>query len=90
MAHFIVKDSAAQMPAACWGRYRRVAVLEVEDRVKDDRDVKAISENARGVLRVVETWERLRDGSTERCAFMRALREAQEVAATLNAARGTS
>ena len=88
MAHYIVKDSAAKMPSSCWGRYRRVAVLEVADTVRDDRDVTAISENAKGVLRVVRTWERLRDGTTERCAFMRALREAQDVAEALNAAKG--
>jgi hypothetical protein len=34
MSKFIVASSAAKMPNKCWGRYRRVAVLEVEEGVE--------------------------------------------------------
>ena len=80
---FIVKTSAANMPASCWGRYRRVAVIEVADGVSD---VAMISERARGVVRIVETWERCNVGKQQiRCAYSRALAEAREIAANLNA-----
>lgn len=81
MARYIVKTAAACMPTTCWGTYRRVAVLEVEDRVED---VAMISERARGCVRVVETWERLNVGTTERCAYARALREAEALCDRLN------
>lgn len=80
---YIVKDAAARMPSSCWGRYRRVAVLEVDEGVTD---VKMISDRARGVRRIVQTWERLNVGSTERCAFQVALTKAKALAAELNAA----
>ena len=79
---FIVQSSAACMPSSCWGRYRRVAVLEVQEGV--DR-VKMISPRALGVVRVVRTWEKRSVGSTERCAYRRALQEAQKLAASLAA-----
>lgn len=82
MSHYIVKSAAACMPASCWGRYARVAVLEIEDGVED---VAMISPRARGVLRVVQTWECLHVGRTERCALARALREAECMADELNA-----
>lgn len=79
--HFIVMDSAARMPGTCWGRYRRVAVVEA---VKGTSP-KMISERAIGVVKVVETWEKLNVGTTERCAFERAMAVAREMAAELNA-----
>lgn len=79
--HFIVKESAANMPASCWGRYARLAVIEVQPGVDS---VSMISERARGVVRIVRTWEKLHAGSTSRCARDRALDEAEELAARLN------
>lgn len=73
MSKYIVMSSCAKMPTTCMGRYRRVAVLEIED----DAVPKMISARARGVIRVVETWERLNVGVTERCAYQRALLAAQ-------------
>jgi hypothetical protein len=60
---YIIQTAKACMPSSCWGsnHYRRVAVLEVEDGVMQ---VKMISSRARGVRRVVRTWERLFDGKT--------------------------
>lgn len=80
--HFIVQTAAAAMPGSCWGVYRRVAVLEVERGISR---VSSISAHARGCVRVVATWERLNVGHTERCAYRRALAEAERLAATLNA-----
>ncbi len=83
---FIVKSSTARMPQACWGTYRRVAVLEV---VVDAPEPRMISERARGVVTVVRTWERRSVGSTARCAYQVAIREAAELAAQLNEGAGT-
>lgn len=79
---FIVKTSAAQMPSSCKGRYRRVAVLETDGTIPT-----MISKHAKGVVQVVETWERLSVGKTDRCACQRALKEAEELAAKLNGER---
>ena len=70
------------MPASCKGHYRRCAVLEVDDGIDA---VSMISIRARGVRRVVRTWERRHAGKTRRCAFQRALAEARALAAALNA-----
>ena len=78
---YIVKDSAARMPSTCKGRYRHVAVMEVEPGTVPAM----ISTRARGVRRIVQTWDRLNVGQTDRCAFMRALAEADRLAAQLNA-----
>lgn len=84
---FVVLTASAKMPSSCWGNYGRVAVLEVERGTTP----KMISPRARGVVRVVETWERLHSGKRAgrggRCAFSRALLEAEELAARLNAGR---
>ncbi len=78
---FIVKSSLARMPKSCWGTYRRVAVMEV---TVDAPEPRMISERARGVVGIVRTWERLHVGSTARCAYQVAMREAAELAAALN------
>lgn len=78
---YVVKDSAARMPGSCWGTYRHVAVMEIEPGNVPAR----ISARARGVRRIVQTWDRLNAGTTDRCAFNRALAEAGRLAAQLNA-----
>jgi len=82
---FVVKSSAARMPPNCWGTYRRVAVLEV---VTDAPGPRMISERARGVVTVVRTWERRSVGTTARCAYQVAMRDAAELAAKLNEGAG--
>ena len=78
---YIVKTSAARMPSTCKGRYRHVAVMEV-----DPGSVPAmISVRARGVRRIIQTWDKVNVGQTDRCAFKRALAEADRLAAQLNA-----
>lgn len=78
---YIVKDSAARMPGSCKGRYHHVAVMEIEPGTVPSM----ISARARGVRRIVQTWDRLNVGQTDRCAFKRALAEADRLAAQLNA-----
>jgi hypothetical protein len=76
---FIVQTATAKMPSSCKGRYRRVAVIEVEPGVTE---VAMISPHARGVVRVVETWERQHaDGVNT--AYARALTEAKALAEKL-------
>lgn len=83
---FIVQEAAAAMPSSCWGQYKRVAVLEIEADWPEDT-VSMISERARGVVRVVRTWEKLRVGTTERSCYIQARREAGALAAYLNAVK---
>ena len=82
---FVVKSSAARMPPNCWGTYRRVAVLELDTGAPEPR---MISGRARGVVAVVRTWERCSVGSTARCAYQVAMKEAAELAAALNKGAG--
>jgi hypothetical protein len=82
MTHYIVQTAAAQMPSSNrFGRYRRVAVLEVEMPLEQ---VAMISERAQGCVRVVMTWERLNVGLTQRSAYYRALAVAENMAERLN------
>jgi len=81
MSRFIVMDRTAHMPSSARGEYRRVAVVETD--LPEGEEPKMISERARGVVRLVRTWERLNVGKTERCAFQRALSEAYELAESL-------
>jgi len=80
--HFIVQSASASMPQSCWGRYRRVCVLEVAEGIES---VGRISERDREVVQVVETWEKLNVGTTERCAYEKALTAAYALADKLNA-----
>lgn len=78
---YIVMSSSAQMPSSCWGIYRRCAILEIVPGATPD----AIDERRAGVVRVVETWERLHYvAGSDRCAFAVALQEAIEACARLN------
>jgi hypothetical protein len=78
---FIVQTATAKMPSRCKGQYRRVAVIEVKPGITE---VAMISNHARGVVRVVETWERLHAQGV-RTAYAKALVEAATMAALLNA-----
>lgn len=80
---YVVKTSSACMPSSCWGRYGRIAVLEVR-RDRGEDEPKMISEHARCVVRVVKVWERLHIGTTDRCAFAKALAKAKSLANELN------
>jgi hypothetical protein len=84
ITHYIVQCASARCPAK-FGTYRRVAVLEVS---KGFKTVSMISERARGVTRIVQTWERVNVGKTKACAYERAYAEAKELCEELN--RGAS
>jgi len=82
---YVVLTAAAAMPNSCWGRYGRVALLEV--RCDDEgRPILPglISDRPHCVVRIVRTWERLNKGTTDRCAFAVALQEAEDLACELN------
>lgn len=82
MSRFIVMSRSAHMPANCWGEYRRVAVVETD--LPAPFEPTMISPRASRVIRIVDTWERLNVGTTERCAYRKALAEAEALAAKLN------
>lgn len=81
---FIVKTACAKMPGSCKGTYRRVAVIEL---MPGFTDCAMISERARGVVRIVELWDKVNVGTTHRCAYYRALAEANLLVINLNAGR---
>ena len=86
MSRYIVMSASACMPGSCWGRYRRVAVVELDDGFQGEP--KFIGEHARGVRRVVRVWERCNQGVAfphARCAASYAWREATGLAERLNA-----
>jgi hypothetical protein len=82
MTRFIVMTAAAHMPSSCKGTYRRVAVVETD--LREGENPKFIGDRAKGVVRIVETWERLNCGKTERSAYAKALAEAELKCARMN------
>ena len=70
--HYALVDSCALMPASSWGNYRRIGIVEYDKGYYP----KFIREGPH--TRVVETWERLFVGVTDRCAYKIALRAAKE------------
>ena len=51
---FIVMERTASMPRSCWGTYRRIVVVEV----LQGNVPKMISPRARGMVRIIRTWDR--------------------------------
>jgi len=80
---YAVVTKSEKMPSSCWGKYRQVAVVELEPGYSSD-DVTMISERAKAVRRIVEHWGRLNVGISSRCAYARAVTEAEEICAQLN------
>lgn len=76
---WIVMTSAAKMPSSCRGKYRNVALVEIED---IDNPPATIREQ-RGVLRI-QHWGAHNVGKTDRCAYRRMLANAETVAAMRN------
>ena len=84
MAEWIVMTSQAKMPGSCWGKYRNVALVQLnQEYTAKQLKPKYISTRARGVLRVVHLGHHF-DGETDRCAFARALAAAKQRAYDLN------
>ncbi len=81
---WIVITSSAAMPASCWGRYRRVALAQL-DQHSTARNIEParISVYSRGVMRMIDMGKH-NVGKTERGAYQRALLEARRRAVALN------
>lgn len=79
---YIVMTSSAKMPSSCGGRYRNVAVVELEDGFVGIPTM--ISTHARGVKRVVRHYGPQSVGKTDRCAYARAFKAAQALADEMN------
>ena len=82
MSYFLVMTSSGQVKgkARQFGTYRNVAVVEIED---EHPRPKMISERARGVVRIVRHWGTCSVGTTSRCQYQIALREANELCDSL-------
>lgn len=81
-----VMTSAARMPNNCWGKYRNVALVQLNQHyTANGYTPRMISTRARGVLRVEEMGH-FHVGTTDRCAYERALQEALRRAEELNTA----
>lgn len=75
---YVVKTAGAKMPVTCWGKYARVAIIEVDE----GAEVPKIIRNTRHA-RVYRLWDKLHKGGPA-SAFYRALEEANLLAARLN------
>jgi hypothetical protein len=87
MAMHIVMEASAQVPSSWkWQRpMRKVAVVELTDEYAASGErPKMISDRAKGVAKIVEVWDRLNVGKTDKCAYRVTLKEAQELAMRLN------
>lgn len=82
MSRYIVMTATAKMPASVKSPYRRVAVIETD--LPEGEEPKKIDARDKHVLRIVETWERQFVGATERCAYQRALAEAEAMVERLS------
>lgn len=84
----IVMTRSAKCPSSwTWSHpRRRVAVVLVDRDIIPTGEPSMISDRSRGVHGIVETWERLYVGSSERSQYAVALREACDMAARLNMA----
>jgi hypothetical protein len=80
---FIVKTASAKMPSKCWGRYARVAVIELNEGYGSTPYIK---EGIKQVKRIVELWDKCHVGKTDKGEFQKRLKEAHELCAQLNAA----
>lgn len=78
---YIIRISTAKMPINVKAPYKRIALIEVEPGIES---VSMISERAKGVKRIVRTWERLH-ARGKNTAYARAMVEAQAELVALNA-----
>lgn len=79
MTHFIVMTSSASMPSSCWGRYRNVAIVEVD---KGYEPPSIDSRNKR--IHSIQHFGPKFVGYTDRCAYNRTLHKAEAEVAELN------
>lgn len=89
MDTWIVMTSSAQVHgrARQYGRYRNVALVRLtDDYAAAGKRPTMISQRAQGVVRIIHLGAHS-VGTTERCAYRRALADAQARIAALNAAQ---
>lgn len=81
-----VLTARALMPASCWGKYGRVAIVECSYNIatKEFNTPKQIHPNHSSVVKIIHTWERLFIGTSDRCAFINAILHAEKIADELN------
>lgn len=77
---YIIQTASAKVAgkARKFGRYRHVAVLEVEDGIEF---ASMISTRAKGVRRIVWDSGAVSVGKTDKCAYAKAMAEAREILA---------
>ena len=78
MKTYTLLTAGAKMPSSCMGIYKRIGIVEHDENHTPTqiRDTKK--------QRIIETWEKLSVGKTERCAFQIALKDAQKKLEKLN------
>ena len=76
----VIKISQEKMPFSCWGRYGRVAVMEME---ADAPFPAMISSRARGCVKVHKVWNKLFWGISAQCALRRAEEAARRLIKTM-------
>ena len=82
MDKYIVMTAEAKMPSKCRGKYGRIAIVETDG----INLPKQINPTHKSVIRIVRSWERLNIGKTDKCAFKKALIEANDICKELNMA----
>lgn len=81
---WIVMSSSAHMPQTCWGRYRNVALVKLTPEYAAKKLFpRMISQRANGVEQVIKLGKFF-VGDTEKCAYMKAMRQAREMARQYN------
>lgn len=86
----IVVTAAACMPGNCWGRYLRVGAVVVDAaKLVELRQStpKMLSTRARGVIEILETWERQHSGGPKSAAQL-AIKAAEDLCDEWNAELG--
>lgn len=81
---YVVKTASACMPASCWGKYGRVAIVEIE---AGSGAPSRIDEREKNVVAITRLYDRLFWGTSDRCAYRRALALAGKMCEGLNAGR---
>ena len=77
---YIIMTASETMPKSCKGIYRRVAIVET-DGVTTPKQIHPLH---KAVISIPYQWRRLNVGKTNRCAYQRALCEAQTILNKLN------
>jgi hypothetical protein len=79
---YIIMEASAKMPSSCKGHYVRIGVVELDDGFEGTP--KMLSERAKGVARIVETWESVHKGKGIRDAYSVAIKEARALLDSLS------